>query len=158
VYAVGHTALTPEGRWLAAVKTCGADAILGRSPSVMLFGLWPVDGRRPEVIVPYEGRRAPAGIRVHRTRSLHPEDVVRHRGIPTTSAARAIMDLAATLEDVPLRRLMSRAQSRHLTNARLLGRQLDRAAGRPGRARFAASWPRSPRPPALNWRTASTTS
>jgi very-short-patch-repair endonuclease len=89
------------------------------------------------VSVPHGQVRAPAGIRVHRTRSLYPEDVVRHRGIPTTSAARTIMDLAATLEDVPLRRLMSRAQSRHLTNLRLLGRQLDRAAGRPGRARFA---------------------
>ena len=137
VYAVGHTGLTPEGRWLAAVKACGPDAILGRSCSVMLFGLWPVQDRRPEVTVPHGQVRAPAGIRVHRTRSLHPEDVVRHRGIPTTSAARTIMDLAATLEDVPLRRLMSRAQSMHLTNLRLLGRQLDRAAGRPGRARFA---------------------
>ena len=32
---------------------------------------------------------------------------------------------------------MSRAQSMHLTNLRRLARQLDRAAGRPGRARFA---------------------
>jgi very-short-patch-repair endonuclease len=137
VYAVGHAGLTPEGRWLAAVKACGPDAILGRTCSLMLFELWPVRDRRPEVTVPHGQVRAPAGIRVHRTRSLHPEDVVRHRGIPTTSAARTIMDLAATLEDVPLRRLMSRAQSMHLTNLRLLASQLDRAAGRPGRARFA---------------------
>ena len=137
VYAVGHTGLTPEGRWLAAVKACRPDAILDRSSSVMLFELSPVEDRRPEVIVPHGQVRAPAGIRVHRTRSLHPEDVVRHKGIPTTSAARTIMDLAATLDDVPLRRLMSRAQSRHLTNLRLLARQLDRAAGRAGRARFA---------------------
>jgi very-short-patch-repair endonuclease len=137
VYAVGHAGLAPEGRWLAAVKGCGADAILGHSSSVMLFGLWPVGDRRPEVIVPHGQVRAPSGIRVHRTRSLHPEDVVRRRGIPTTSAARTIMDLAPRLDDVPLRRLMSRAQSMHLTNLRLLARQLDRAAGRPGRARFA---------------------
>jgi very-short-patch-repair endonuclease len=87
--------------------------------------------------VPHRQVRAPAGVRVHRTRNLHPEDVERHRGIRTTSAARAILDLAPRLEDVVLRRLMSRAQSMHLTNLRRLGRQLDRAAGRPGRARFA---------------------
>jgi very-short-patch-repair endonuclease len=49
------------------------------------------------------------------------------------------------MDDVPLRRLMSRAQSRHLTNLRLLARQLDRAAGRPGRARFARVLSTSPR-------------
>ena len=81
--------------------------------------------------------RAPAGIRVHRTRSLHPEDVVRHRGIPTSLGRTDDHGPRGDAEDVPLRRLMSRAQSMHLTNLRLLGRQLDRAAGRPGRARFA---------------------
>lgn len=137
VYAVGHAGLTPQGRWLAAAKACGPDAISSHASSVMLFGLWPVEDRRPEVTVPHGQVRAPAGIRVHRTRSLHPEDVVRHQGIRTTSAARAILDLAPRLDDIPLRRLMSRAQSMHLTNLRLLGRQLDRAQGRPGRARFA---------------------
>ncbi len=137
VYAVGHVGLTPEGRWLAAMKASGPDALLSHTSSVMLLGLWPVEDRRAEVTVPHGQVRAPAGIRVHRTRSLHPEDVVRHRGIRTTSAARTILDLAPRLPDVALRRLMSRAQSMHLTNLRLLGRQLDRAQGRAGRARFA---------------------
>jgi very-short-patch-repair endonuclease len=74
------------------------------------------------------------GLVVHRTRGI---DRLSHKGLATTSAARTILDLASRLDDVPLRRLMSRAQSMHLTNLRLLGRQLDRAAGRPGRARFA---------------------
>ena len=55
---------------------------------------------------------------MHRTRSLHPEDVVRHRGIPTTSAAR-LLDLA------PARRRAAAAPDEprailRLTNLRLL--------------------------------------
>ena len=137
VYAVGHSGLAPEGTWLAAVMACGAQALLSHACSVMLFGLWPVEDRLPEVTVAHAARRAPAGIRVHRARNLHPEDIARCRGVPTTSVARTIMDLAPRLGDIPLRRLMSRAQSMHLTNLRLLARQVDRAHGRPGRARFA---------------------
>ena len=136
VYAVGHLGLTPEGRWLAAVKACGP-AVLSHASLAMLFALIPVEDRVPEVTVVHGRRRAPEGVRVHRTRSLHPEDVWRHRGIPTTSPERLLLDLAARLEDGPLRTLMSRAQSMRLTNLRRLARQLDRAAGRPGRARYA---------------------
>jgi len=46
------------------------------------------------------------------------------------------MDLAATGSDRAVRRLMSRAQSMGLTNARLLAAILDRTGTRPGRARF----------------------
>jgi very-short-patch-repair endonuclease len=137
VYAVGHTGLTPEGRWLAAVKACGADGLLSHSSLMMLFGLLPVEDRRPEVTVPFAQRRAPDGVRVHRSRSLHPDDIWRYRGIPATSPERLLLDMAPRLEDRALARMMSRAQSMHLTNLRRLARQLDRAAGRPGRARFA---------------------
>jgi hypothetical protein len=137
VYAVGHIGLTPEGRWLAAVKACGPVAALSHFSLAMLFELMPVEDRLPEVTVVHGRRRAPEGVRVHRTRSLHPEDVWRHRGIPTTSPERLLLDLAARLDDRPLRALMSRAQSMRLTNLRRLARQLDRAAGRPGRARYA---------------------
>ena len=137
VYAVGHAGLTPAARWLAAVKACGPHALLSHSASAMLFGLLPVEDRHPEVTVPHSGRRAPRGILVHRTRSLTADEVWRHEGVPTTSPERLLLDMAARLPDVPLRRMMSRAQSLHLTNLRQLARQLDRAAGRRGRARFA---------------------
>jgi very-short-patch-repair endonuclease len=141
VYAVGHCGLTPEARWLAAVKACGPLAALSHSSLAMLFELWPVEDRLPEVTIPATSKCRVEGIIVHRTRDF---DRLSHKGIPTTSAARMVLDLAPRLGDVPLRRLMSRAQSRHLTNLRLLARQLDRAAGRPGRARFARILSTSP--------------
>jgi hypothetical protein len=137
VYAVGHAGLTPEGRWLAAVKACGQGAVLSHASAAMLFGLLPLDDRRPEVTVPHGGRRAPDGVRTHRTRAHHPDDLWRHHGIPVTSPARLILDLAARLTDTPVRRLMSRAQSLRLTNQRMLGRQIDHAGGHRGRGRFA---------------------
>lgn len=137
VYAVGHPGLSSHGRLLAAVKACGEGAVLSHASAAMLFGLLPFDDRRPHVTVAHSARRAPAGVRVHRTRLLHPADVWRREGIPVTSPARLVLDLAASLGDVALRRLMSRAQSMQLTNHRLLAQQVDRAAGRAGRARFA---------------------
>jgi hypothetical protein len=68
---------------------------------------------------------------------VHREDVHRHKGVPTSSAARAIFDVAPSSTDKEVRRLMSRAQSRQHTNLRLLGRQLDRASGRAS-ARYAS--------------------
>jgi hypothetical protein len=146
VYAVGHAGLTPEGRWLAAVKACGPRAMLSHASAAMLFGLLPVDDRRPQVLVPAGSARAPRGILVRRSRSLDPRDVWRHKGIPVTSPARIALDLSPGMDDTALRRLMSRAQAQHLTNLRLLAQQLDRAAGRPGRARYARVLATGPAP------------
>ena len=81
------------------MKACGSDGLLSHSALVMLFGLWPVEDRLPEVTVPFGQARAPEGVRVHRTRSLHPEDIWRHRGIPTTSPERLLLDIAPRLQD-----------------------------------------------------------
>ncbi|MEA2179059.1 MAG: hypothetical protein QOG77_2356 [Solirubrobacteraceae bacterium] len=146
VYAVGHPALTQEARWLAAVKACGPHAVLSHSSSAMLFGLLPREERQPEVTIPAATRCRVPGIRVHRTRTLPPQDTRRHLGIPTTAPARIILDLAPRLTDRALRRLMATAQSRNLTNLLLLARQLDHAAGRAGRARFARVLATGPAP------------
>ena len=103
----------------------------------MLFGLRPVEDRRPEVTIPATSKCRVEGISRAPHAQPHPEDVWRYRGIPTTSPERLLLDMAPRLDDRAPARMMSRAQSMHLTNLRRLGRQLDRAAGRPGRARFA---------------------
>jgi very-short-patch-repair endonuclease len=137
VYAVGHAGLTPEGRWLAAVKACGPHAVLSHHSAATLFGLERGTDRRPEVTIPATAKYNVPGIRVHRTRRLHTNDARRHKGILVTTAARLILDLSATESDLNVRRLMSRAKSEYLTNTRLLGQQIDRSAGKAGRARFA---------------------
>ena len=90
---------------------------------------------------------------MHRTRSLHPLDVWRHRGVPVTSPARTLLDLAAVLDDLPLRRAMSRAQSLRLTSLRSLGQQIDRSHGRAVAAGSRASWRAARRRPGASSRT-----
>jgi hypothetical protein len=135
IYAVGHPGLTREGRWLAAVKACGPGAVLSHHSAGMLYGFVRYEDRLPQVTTTVG--RTVEGVRTYRARRLHCEDVARHRGIRVVSAARVLFELAASWEDRALRRAMSRAQSLHLTNLRLLGQQLDRAQGRGGRKRYA---------------------
>src|SRR5882757_9192548 len=41
VYAVGHSLLRPEGRWMAAVLSCGPGAVLSHRSAAALWGLLP---------------------------------------------------------------------------------------------------------------------
>ena len=75
------------------------------------------------------------GIRLHVVRSLPPTDVTRHHGIPVTTPARTILDLAEVLEQRRLGRIVHEAEVQRLvTNAELRAR-LD---GRPGAATLRA--------------------
>ena len=144
VYAVGHTNLALEGRFLAAVKACGPSVVLSHYSAAALWGFLDWDDRRFEVAVRGEGTRPHAGIRVHRTQALDPIDVRRHEGIPLTSPARTALDLAAQFDHRPLRRAVREAQSRHLVNLPQLVEVLNRLGpcrGSAGLARIVATGP-----------------
>jgi hypothetical protein len=94
VYAVGHTGLTPQGRWLGAVLACGEGAVLSHASAAALWGLpWP-RRRRVDVTVPGRGGRATRrGLAIHRA-PLAGGDVLSREGIPVTSPSRTLVDLA----------------------------------------------------------------
>ena len=96
VYAVGHTAISLNGRFLAAVLACGDTAALGRYSAGTVDGYLTWDDRWPEVIVVGSGARRHAGIRVPRARELDERDVRRNVTIPRPTPARTLLDLAAT--------------------------------------------------------------
>jgi predicted transcriptional regulator of viral defense system len=104
VYAVGHPALAIQGKLLAAVKCIGQDAVLSHFSAAALWGFVEWDGRHPDVTIPREGIGHRAGIRVHYSSVLEPRDVTRQEGIPVTSAARTLVDLAAVVNHHLLRR------------------------------------------------------
>lgn len=106
VYAVGHSALSPEGRWLAAVLALGGGphgggsvlehwgAAVSHRSALSLWSLLSDNQAPADVIVGgYGGRARRAGIRVHRSLSLVSGDVTLHRGIPVTTPRRTIADL-----------------------------------------------------------------
>jgi hypothetical protein len=126
VYAVGHAKLSREAACMAAVKACGPTAVLSHYSAAALYGLVSWDDRYPEVTV--TARRRHAGIRVHRSRTI---DRTHHHGIPVTTPARTLIDLAGALDYRGLRRAVREAQ-RKLTTIPQILETLDRLGPRPG--------------------------
>ena len=134
VYAVGYPADLPEARYLAAVKACGPGALLSFRAAGWLWGFLEGGEPRPEVTVEGKGKRRIPGIVIHRSLPLHPRDRARHRGVPITSAARTIVDLAAILDEPTLRQAVRRAQGLRHVSVPLLLRTLHRLGPRRGTA------------------------
>jgi very-short-patch-repair endonuclease len=102
VYAVGHAVLPPRGRFKAAVLACGSGALVGYRSAGKLLNL--VDDARAVIdVVGVANRRSRKGLVYHRVRSLGPEDCGQIDGIPVTSVARTLLDLATV---IPQRRLV----------------------------------------------------
>jgi very-short-patch-repair endonuclease len=96
-FAVGHRLVSKEGWWMAAVLTCGLDAVLSHRAAAALWGLRnPIEGAI-DVTLPRKSRSC-RNTRRHYS-PLPADEVTVKDGIPTTSAPRTIFDLAAT-EDV----------------------------------------------------------
>jgi very-short-patch-repair endonuclease/predicted transcriptional regulator of viral defense system len=123
VYAVGYRKLTPHGHRMAAVLAYGPDAVLSHRSAAAQWGIGP-GFWKTEVTTP-RAKRSRKGTRAH-TATLHPEDVAVHNGIPVTSVARTILDLAAQLKDDPLTRLIEDADRAELIDLHALERAISR--------------------------------
>jgi very-short-patch-repair endonuclease len=132
VFAVGHPNPPHEGRYLAAVKACGPDAVLSHNAAAVTWKL--LDDHVPPIHVTVRGgaKRRHRGIKAHRAETLGPGEVTSHRGIPVTSPARTLIDLAAVLPERRLRRAVRRAQAEHLVTLTDLSRAVAAAKGRRG--------------------------
>lgn len=138
VYAVGHAGETLHGRFMAAVLAGGEGAVLSHWAAAAMAGFVRWDGRDVDVTVPGPGGRARRGIRFHRSRSLQPCDVTRRDGIPVTSAARALLEIAPQLSDRRLTRAVRQAQAERAANVRQIADVLRRANGHRAVKRIAA--------------------
>ena len=137
IYAVGHTGLTQEGVWLAAVKACGDDAVLSHYSAGGLWRFVTWDARMPEVTVPGPGTRVHSGIRVHRSACLDRKDVMTRDGIRVTSPPRTLLDLASILPYQALRRAVREAMAQRRVAIRQLVEILARTGPRRGSRKLA---------------------
>jgi very-short-patch-repair endonuclease len=112
VYAVGHRVLSRHARWLAAVLAAGPAAWLSHRAAGALWHV--VNSEALEVTTPVK-RPARAGIVLH-TAKLPPDEVTVHEGIPTTTAARTLLDLATVLPRHRLERAIHEADHLQLTD------------------------------------------
>jgi hypothetical protein len=110
VYRVGHHAPSVEARYLAAVLACGDGALLIARPAAYLWGL--IKGSPPPPDVIAHVKRRVRGIKTHRVRRIHPGDRAECRGVPVTTIARTLVDLAGVLPEEALARACHEAQIR----------------------------------------------
>jgi hypothetical protein len=90
---------------------CGPGAVLSHRDAAQLWQLRQSNSAYIEVTVPsLNGRRKHMGIRIHRSGRLRPEDVTVRHGIPVTTLARTLLDLADVLERQPLKRAITEAE------------------------------------------------
>lgn len=131
VYAVGHAALSTEGRYLAAVCAGGPDAALSHRSAAACWGLLRVQPRAAVDVTTARRSRKPApGVLLHRTRRLAGEEVTRRAGVPVTSVARTVLDLADCVTLHELERCVHEAAVLRILAPAELTAVLARANGR----------------------------
>jgi very-short-patch-repair endonuclease len=136
VYAVGHRHLSWHGRCMAAV--------LASSPSVASHfsagWLWGLMQSRPGTVhvTSRIGRRAQRSFATHRA-DLAPADLARRDGIPVTSLARTILDLAVDSRPRTVSRFIRRADDDKNFDLRAMEDLLHRTKGHRGQAKVRAA-------------------
>jgi hypothetical protein len=133
VYAVGHPLLSLEGRRWAAVRACGPRAVLSHVTAADAWGLRRSSSPVIDVTVPDRSGRRHPGIRIHRPRQLPADEVCALLGLPITTPARTLLDLAAAgLRGRPLEAALDHAERRRRVDWDEVRHLLERHAGRRG--------------------------
>jgi very-short-patch-repair endonuclease/predicted transcriptional regulator of viral defense system len=120
-----------KGRWLAAVLACGDGAVLSHASAAALWDVLGDPTRMVHVNVVGAHRRARPGVVVHRA-ALGPDDVTSIDGIPCTTLARSLVDVAATIGKQRLERAVVLADELGIFDLRAVRAQLDRMPGQRG--------------------------
>jgi hypothetical protein len=129
VYRVGHRAPSTEATYLAAVRACGVGAVLSGLAAAHLHGL--IKGRAPEPEVTAPNDRRVEGLRTTRARR-GPIETTRVHGIPVTTVARTLVDIAGRLFEDELARACHEAGVRYRTTPRQVQAVLERRPRSPG--------------------------
>jgi very-short-patch-repair endonuclease len=136
VYAVGHRALTWEGRLMAAVLASGPGAVLSHRSAGQLHRIVPRRAIEIEVTRPGSARSV-NGVLSHRKR-LPADEVTVVDGIPVTTAARTVFDLAATSTPREVERAFHELEVRRLWGRVSVKALVDRYPGHRGVANLRA--------------------
>jgi very-short-patch-repair endonuclease/predicted transcriptional regulator of viral defense system len=135
VYCVGHAVLPDRGRCLAAAMACGRGAVVSHRAAAWLWGLLPGCPRTIDVTVPQHGARR-AGIELHHSSTLVPEEHGKFGPIPATALPRTLLDLAATTSPRLTWNAVDRAERRDLLHLGEIDAMLKRRRGHRGAARL----------------------
>jgi very-short-patch-repair endonuclease len=118
------------------VIACGPRAVLSHRSAAALWGLRRDSRSRIDVTAPSRRGRAPAGIDAHRDGSLRPVDRTEERGIPCTSVARTLLDLAGVVSPRELRNAVTQAEVERIFDLAQVREVIGRSSRRRGVARL----------------------
>ncbi len=132
VYAVGHTRLSRQGRYMAAVLACGVESALSHRSAAAHRSLR-ANSRAPiDVISARRPGRKRAGIDAHTSRTLLERDIHVVDGIRCTSVARTLLDLGAVLPRRAVERAFDQAEVLRVLDALEIEDVLARAGNHRG--------------------------
>lgn len=134
VYAVGRPEVSQRGRWMAAVLSCGPEALLSHRTAAELWGIARTKGRGIDIVVPEGVYRRRPGIRVHRRSALHAKHRREASGIPITDPVSTLVDLAACVEEWQVERAINEADRLDLVDPETLRATVETLPPRPGMA------------------------
>lgn len=125
VFALPAVPRTFAQRAQATVLAAGPEAVVCRRSAAHLLGLLPAP-ELVEIFVPLhcQARHLP-GVRCCRTGTLLPSDLTKLGTIPATTGPRTLIDLAAVVDSVQLRKTLIDARQRRLVTLDRLSRQLE---------------------------------
>lgn len=128
VYALSPV-LTSKGRLMAAVLACGDDSALSHRSGAHHIGVRRTSRLLVEVSVPRGSARQRPGIQVHRQRRMETTVV---DGIPCTTLAQTLLDLAEVVPPLHVRKAITRAEHLRIFDLGDVNRVLASADGRKG--------------------------
>lgn len=132
IYAVGHRQLRPQGHWLAAVLAVGPGAVLSHREAAALHGLRPSNRSRVDVSTASRGHAGQPGIEIHHTATLEAQDITTVEGIPVTTIARTLVDLAYVVPKDHLAKALREADHLRVTDLKAIRAALKQTRHRPG--------------------------
>lgn len=136
VYAVGHASITRLGQRLAAVMAVGGISALNRRCAASHWDLRHFPDGEVDVLLAGSGTRRIPGINIHRSRAFGPAHLTVHEGVPVTSVAWTLVELAGTIGQDALRQCFDVADRRDLIDRDELEYLLHHGQGRRGIGRL----------------------
>jgi predicted transcriptional regulator of viral defense system len=128
VYRVAGSRVTHEQAVLAAVLAAGGQALASHGTAAEVHGLPGGDGQIHITVV---GRRILVpGVKVHVVTGLQVPDCAVKNGIPVTTVARTIIDLAQILSVVRLEEVLDHALAARLVSLNVLQQRLEKTGTR----------------------------
>lgn len=135
VYAVGRPDVGQYGQWMAAVLSCGPEALLSHRSAAALWGIAKHSPEiEVEVVVPGGLRRRRPGIHLRRRVDLSAEHRREVSGIPVTDPVSTLVDLASCVVEWQVEKAINDADRLGLVDLEALRAEVSGLLPRPGMA------------------------